>query len=433
MAPYQSAIVDPELEAWVTGMVSERADWFVGLCQDLVRIPSPNPPGDTTRIASHVKGLLVERGIPFHEYSPREGNPNLVAKLGTGNSPTLSLNAHLDTFPVVDPADWTFDPYSGQVHQGKLYGRGSADMKAGLAAALGTVLMMAEEGVTLSGTVSLSMVSDEETGSKWGTWWLAENVPGVLGDACLIGEPTGPLTPVIGEKAPLWVRVTTYSRPMHGALSNGYDAVWQMARAIVAIQTLSGLVYTPPKEIAALVAEFKRKEREAGSGNDWWLDQPSINFGRISGGVKVNVVPSSCELELDIRVPFGAASAELLDELHRRLAEANVQAKVEVVMGTSDNPNFTSIEAPFLHLVRETIRGVTGNEPQFVLAPYFTDGRVFRVHGVPTVACGPRDHGMAGPDEHIVVDEYIEIVRIFALTAAAYCGVRIPEERAKPE
>jgi len=421
--------IDTQLRDWVFEQVEKRGDWFVELCQKLVQIPTPNPPGDTTHMAVYIKGLLDERGILYAEYAPKAESPNIVTKLGSGDSPKLSLNGHMDVFPVGDISEWTDNPYSGAVRDGRLYGRGSSDMKAGVAAALGTFLMMAEENVAFDGTVVLSLVSDEETGSKWGAWWLADNVPEILGDACLIGEPTGCLTPVIGQKAPYWVRITTHSKAQHGAFNDGRDAVWQMAKIIVAIQTLNDLVYDPPAEIASLTRELKRQEREAGSGNEWWFEHPSVNFGRISGGLKVNIVPSSCELELDLRIPFGATSGEIHKELERRLAEAGADADLEVITGERDAPNFTDPNDPYIRLVVQAIQETTGREPQPVLRPYFTDGRVFRMHGVPTVSCGPMHYNMAGPDEHILIEEYLQVVRVFALTTAVFCGMHLPSPK----
>jgi len=405
--------------------IENRSEWFIELLQQLVRIPTVNPPGDTTNIHNYVKSLLDQRGIDYQEYTPREKNPNLVAIIGSGRSPKLTFNGHYDTFPVEDASLWTDDPFSGSIRDGKLFGRGVSDMKAGDAAALGVFLMFLDERVEFEGTLVLNLVSDEENGSRWGTWWLAANVPDILGDACLIGEPVGVHTPLIGQKGLLWIRIRTEGEPMHGAYSDGRDAVWHMARAIQEIQTLNDLTYPAPKEIAELVEHLKTKMRATGVGHDWWLERPSINFGRISGGVKVNVVPSSCEIELDVRVPFGTTKEEILKELQIRLERAGANATIEVINGESDRPNFTSWDHPFIHVLRDSIGSATGKEAEPLLMPYFTDERVFRQHGIPTASCGPTEHNMGGTDEFIVIEEYLQTVKVFALTAAEFCIAKV--------
>jgi succinyl-diaminopimelate desuccinylase len=411
---------------WLDKHVETQKDWFIKLCQSLIQIPTPNPPGETTEAFVYIKDLFEVRDIPYQIYEPKKGCPNLVAMLGSGDSPKLTLNGHIDTFPVGEPEKWSGNPYSGIVKNGKIFGRGAADMKAGSSAALGVFLLMAEENVEFEGTVMLSLVSDEETGSEWGTWWLADNVPEMIGDACLIGEPTGVGTPLIGQKAPLWLSIKTESMAEHGAFNDGRDAIWQMAKAILALQTLNDLTYKPPREIVPLVNTLKEKAKKEGNGRgEWWLERPSVNFGRISGGLKVNIVPSSCELELDIRIPFGTTKDELLDELDQRLKKIKVAAEVEIIMGERDQPNYSSWDDPFLTLLNEVITQVHQEQPQPLLMPYFTDGRIFRQHGVVTASCGPTAYNMAAPNEYITIEDFLKVVKIFGLTTLSYCHAKI--------
>jgi len=408
---------------WIATEIDAQQDWLIRLCQDLVRIPSPNPPGDTVTVARYVKGLLKGSGIPFQEHLPRPENPILVSTLGSGASPRLVLNGHLDVFPVPDPDGWNLDPYGGVLEHGKLFGRGSSDMKAGVAAALAVFLLFTRLNVRLDGTLILTLVSDEENGGRWGTQWLLERFPELRGDACLIGEPTGWLTPAVGEKSPLWVKIRTCSPARHGAYSDGRDAVWQLARLVLAIQELHDVCYEVQGSIAPLAAELARRERESGSGNEWWLTQPSVNFGCIQGGVKVNVAPDSAELFLDVRVPFGTTASHIIGELRRKIAETGVEAELEVVLGEDENPNYSSLQGGFWETLRQAIVSTTGQEPQPRLTPYLSDGRLYRKYGVETILCGPKDYGMGAENEHIVVEDYLKVARIFAQTAADFCGI----------
>ena len=173
----------------------------VSLCSEMIKRPSDNPPGDTTELAQYLKEYIEKKaGVEVMVYEPREGNPNLVATI-EGSSPGshLVLNGHMDQFPAEVGEPWTVDPYLGEVIDGKLYGRGAADMKGGLAGLVYSFCLIGEMGLDLPGKLTLMVVSDEETGGKWGTKWLLDNMPELLGDACLNAEPSG-LTTRIGEK-----------------------------------------------------------------------------------------------------------------------------------------------------------------------------------------------------------------------------------------
>src|SRR5919198_1383500 len=139
------------------------------LVASLIRIPSENPPGETTAIASFIRSYLEERGLAPRVYEPKPGVPNIVATLGAGR-PNLVLSGHLDEFPAGE--GWTVPPFAGSLSDGKIIGRGAGDMKAGLAVALFVVTLLREHGVDLPGRITLAFASDEETGGRWGTEWL---------------------------------------------------------------------------------------------------------------------------------------------------------------------------------------------------------------------------------------------------------------------
>jgi len=416
--------MNPTVQKWIIDQISGREKEYIKTLQDLVQIPSPNPPGDTRPVANYITKILKNHGLEYDVYYPRDENPIVVAKYGSGLSPKLTLSGHLDVFPVADVELWSDDPFSGTIKDGKLYGRGSSDMKAGVAAALGAFLLLSKQKDNIDGTIILALDSDEENGSEWGAWWLSDNVPEVFGDACLIGEPTGCTTPLIGQKAPLWLSITTKSQPRHGALSDGRDAIWSMAKVIIAIQTVNDLFYPAPPEIAPIVEKLKRKQLEEQGGGEWWLEKPSVNFGHVGGGVKVNIVPSSCELQADVRVPFGSSVSEILDEIRQRIKNTGVEAEVRIILGEREKPNYTLWDTPFLQVLRQSINTVTGVEAQPLMLPYYTDGRVYRNMGVATACCGPIDYNMAGIDECIDIDEFINVLKVFSLTAASFCGLR---------
>ena len=175
------------------------------LCAELVRIPSGNPPGDTGPIADLIEARLkVNAGIACRRVVAKPPAVNLIAKLKHSRPGRhLVINGHLDTFPVGETTGWTQDPLGGAVVGNRLYGRGSSDMKAGLAVGVMTLLLLAKHRDALAGELTLALVGDEETGGLWGTQYLLANEPDTVGDAMLSADAGSPDVLRFGEKGQL--------------------------------------------------------------------------------------------------------------------------------------------------------------------------------------------------------------------------------------
>src|SRR6266545_7227730 len=207
------------------------------LCSRLVQIPSENPPGDTSKLAAFIRDHLAAHGMAVEWHEPMAGRPNLVATIGSG-ALNVVLSGHLDEFPAGQ--GWTRPPFSGAIQDGRIWGRGAGDMKAGLAVALTIASLIRGMEVPLAGTLTLAFASDEETGGAGGTQWLLENVPAVRGDACLIGESSGTWTAGIGEKGVLWLRLRARGVSGHAAYQQGTSAVGVLRGALGALDRLHG-------------------------------------------------------------------------------------------------------------------------------------------------------------------------------------------------
>ena len=196
-----------------------RLDSVVELCAELIRVPSENPPGDTTSIAALIEAKLSQRPeVRLRRVVAQPPVVNLLAKLsGTRSGRRLVINGHLDTFPAGDRAKWTVDPFGGVLRQGRLYGRGAADMKAGIAAALSTMALMAQFRDAFAGELILTLVGDEETGARLGTQYLLASEPDAIGDAMINGDAGSPDVLRFGEKGQLWISIEARGRSHHGA------------------------------------------------------------------------------------------------------------------------------------------------------------------------------------------------------------------------
>ncbi|OGD44711.1 hypothetical protein A3K69_06685 [Candidatus Bathyarchaeota archaeon RBG_16_57_9] len=397
---------------------------LVELCSQLVRIPSDNPPGDTRQLASMIREYLDERGADVEAYEPLSGAVNLVSVAGDG-SPHLVLNGHLDQFPGDVGEAWSRPPHSGAVEGGVIHGRGSGDMKGGLASLLFCYgLLLGEE---LDGRITFTGTSDEETGGRWGALWLLENVDGLIGDAVLNGEPSG-LTARIGEKGRLPLLLRAEGKAAHGSFAGyvGENAVMKMVRALPNVEDLQGLPAKLDGGEDALVEEVMEGYRDQYGHESMAMAEVlrrlTVNVGVIRGGTKENIVPALCEAEVDIRLPLGFTPDQVraLVEEKVHLAEPSIQVELGRHPSIITGPTYTSPFEPIVSLLRACSESVTSKVPHLSFTSGGTDCRFWRMRGVPAVSYGPRVYGMGGVDEHITVNDLLATALVHMATVVDF-------------
>jgi succinyl-diaminopimelate desuccinylase len=403
-----------------------REEW-VSLLAEVIRRPSDNPPGDTTELATYIMQVLKREGLKPAIYEPQAGNPNIVASIeGAAPGRHLILNGHLDQFPVENPQAWSLSPYSGEVVDGRIYGRGAADMKGGTTALLAVTILLQRLKVPLSGKVTLTLVSDEETGGRWGAQWLVENRPELLGDALLDAEPSSPEAIGIAEKGICWLQVTTHSKGGHSGTSPMDNAIYKMCDAIQAGLKLRGKRGRLPASLQAGLARSKEllEATEFGKGNSWVLDSVTLNVGTIQGGCKANVVPALCTAEFDFRLPVGITPDELEAEFTELLREHGLgEADVDVEPLLVSPPNHTEPSEAIVQTLADNAEAVTGQRPHMHSSYGGSDGRFWRWKGIPAAIFGPRAQGVGAPNENILVEDYLTTMKVHAGTIIDYLGV----------
>ena len=404
-------------ELWAE--IDRRQNELARLCADGLKIPAENPPGDTRAIADHYAAVLERAGLPVERFEPRPTNVSLVSTLpGRQARPRFVLNGHLDHFPADDPALWSFPPYGGRIEDGRIRGRGVADMRGGLTASLFTCLLLHEHRVPLQGPVTLMMVADEEAGGAWGTGWLLEHRPELAGDACMIGEPEAPTGARIGEKGKCQFRLVAEGASRHGGLGTGDDVVVQVAAALQEARKIVELPDDPPGELFPVLETMAHYWRtELDRGRQWLYRHPSMTAGLIRGGIKVNVVPRHCEVEVDCRLPFGITPEAIRRDVEDRLAAAGLHQVRFEPMPPWFVASYTSPQAPLVRLARANAAAATGQEPVLTITFAATDARYFRPRGVPTVIFGPRPNNMAALDEFITVEDLVAVTKVHLATA----------------
>ena len=395
------------------------------LCKELIRVPSENPPGDTGPLAAVIEAKLAT-AIAVRRVIAREPAVNLIAKLaGARPGRRLVINGHLDTFPVGARSGWTVDPLGGMVRDGRLYGRGAADMKAGLAAAVTTAVLMAKHRAAFAGELVLTLVGDEETGGRWGTQYLLENEPDAVGDAMMNGDAGSPDVLRFGEKGQIWIEIEARGKSHHGAhVHLGDNAIERLTHALAQLVALRKLPCPVPDDIRkAILAAGPRSERVSGAGETEALQRITVNIGTIEGGSSVNLIPDRAAAKADIRFPPGLAVADVLGEIERLLGGLR---NVAVKTLSSSEPNWTDPAHEILARTTANAATYLGRAPACNMRLGFSDSRFYRYKGVPSVVYGPVPHGMGGPDEHVTLEDLGAVFYVHAMTAFDFLAASGP-------
>jgi succinyl-diaminopimelate desuccinylase len=397
-------------------------DRLVELTGTLVEVATANPPGDEGAAGGVLRQALEPWAPEWQEVEPAPGRLSLVARVatpaaparpaarpggpGTG-TPTLVVNGHTDVVPVV-PERWSRPPFSPSLAGGRLYGRGTADMKGGLAAAICALAALKAAGEHPACHLVFQFVADEERGGALGTRALLE--AGLLaGDACLVPEPTS-LAVCVAERGLLQGEITVRGRPGHGSRPReGVSAVEHAAQLALALHA----------------ADFGGPEHPL-------LGRPTANIGTLHGGSARNIVAEHAVLGFDRRILPGVGEQEAVAELRRRIEEAGLgHVDYEISVHDYGEGSEMSADHPFAGLVRRCVENATGAPPATIGMTFTTDARFLRNQGgIPTVVCGPGDVAQAhGIDEWVAVDQlvqataaYAELYRSFGASGAGQGG-----------
>lgn len=397
-------------------------DELVALTQALVRIPSVNPPGEHYRDAAELLGAdLAERGyqVAYHE---AEGRPehsrahprvNVLGRLGDGAHPVVHLNGHLDVVPA--SAGWTVDPFAAVVKEGKLYGRGTADMKAGLAAGVLAVEVARRAGLALRGSVEISGTVDEESGGQAGVAWLCEK--GVIRkdrvDNVIIPEPLNPDRICVGHRGVYWFKVTAHGRVAHGSMPFlGSSAIDHLAHFVERVRT-------------ELQPALLRRVTEMPVVPDM-ARHATLNVNAILGGQAGREPQTPCvadhaEAIFDRRFlleeGFDAARDEIVSLLDKARAE-DPSRRYTLEDLLVFHPVQTPAGSPLVASLERAIEQVYSRPAQLVASPGTYDHKHFaRLAGIEhCVAYGPGTLELAHqPDEHVAIEDLVRATGVMAL------------------
>jgi succinyl-diaminopimelate desuccinylase len=380
-------------------------EYVSGLTAELIAIPGHEElPQREADVAVFVDGLLRAEGLGCELVEVEPGRPNVIARLpGVAPGPSLMLNAHLDTVPGYGMPD----AYVPRWRDGRLWGRGAADMKGALACMIGALRALRGSGRRLAGEVVLAGVVGEESGSQ-GTLHLVGG--GAHADFAIVGEPTR-MRIARAHKGGMWAEVRFEGRAAHGSVPElGVNAVEHAARFVTAVET--------------------RLRPRLDQRTHPLLGRATVNTGVIRGGDRPPTVPAWCSVQLDRRWLPGEVHAEVLEEFRDLLRE--LQAELPDLRWTVNEMPGTATfvhwwldcpeDASGLPELRAAVEYAQGRTAELVGVQFWTDAALLAHQGAtPAVVCGPGDIAQAhGHEEWIEGDQLALATRVYLLAAAAF-------------
>jgi len=423
-------MTNEHVAARVLNAVDERQHQMTGLLAELVRIPSISGTSDENEAIAHAARLFADRGldvdhwqIPLDEITARPDFPGMeverteawgvVGRLPgakPGEARSLLFNGHLDVVPVGDPQQWSGDPFDGRIADGRLYGRGSCDMKAGFVAALWAIEAIRHAGVQLTGDLLITAVLGEEDGGLGTYSTLAR---GWRADACVIPEPTE-LDLVPANAGSLTFRLSVPGLATHASRrTEGVSSIEKFVTLLHALQQL----------------ETCRNANPVQSASRWQIAYP-LSIGTIHAGDWASSVPDLLVAEGRLGVALDEPMEVARAELEFAIAEAcnkdpwlrDHPATIEWWGGQFASGRMPE-DSDLLDRVRAAHTAVGGATQESWTAPYGSDLRLMTgIGGVPTLQYGPGEAARAhGPDEHVPLDQVLTTARTLALLALDMC------------
>jgi succinyl-diaminopimelate desuccinylase len=377
--------------------------------REMVRIPSENPPGNEAQISDYVSELLAGLGFDVEQVESCPDRVNTLGVLeGSGGGENLLWNGHYDTVPVGNLDYWTVDPLGGEVRDGRVYGRGSGDMKGAIASAMVAAKALGSLGLRLRGDLRIHAVADEEFFGRYGTKYLCENGYVEAVDAAIVGESStrdGVVMARPAVRGRTLVNIRVKGRSAHSSRPEaGVNAVLKMGKVLLAIDE----------------TEFSYPRHSI-------LPDPTIAPGTtIRGGTKDNVIPEDCEAVCDVRTVPGMDPEQVLRDIRavvERLKADDPELDVSVESPLSKPPSEIPVDHPLYRSADRATRRVMG----YGLEPLGASGSndtsyLTNLAAVPAMAFGPGGGNAHAPDEWADVETLVSFAKIYGIMMLDICG-----------
>lgn len=431
----------------LSALLAQTPDWkainaeAIDTLQRYIRIDTSIPPGDVTRAADLLVGILEREGIPVKRFEPGPGRSIVLARLkGAGKAKPILLLHHMDVVPA-DASRWSRSPFGGEIADGRIWGRGAMDMKGPGVAHLYAFLALHRQKVPLDRDVLLMAVPDEEIGGQLGALWMRDNHYEVFDPEYILDEGGfgsrdnfAPGKLVFGisvaEKKILWLKLTAEGTAGHGSQPHDRNPNDRLVKALARL--LGEPAPSPSSPFSVLETMKSRVGAFVPNKFNNAIQHSTISLTSLRSGVgeppKVNVIPSIAEATLDCRVLPGTSKEEWLNEVARRLGDPGI--RIEVTYESPD-PVVTTQDSAFYRALEAAVRK---RHPEAIvtpmIVPYGTDANSFRARGVKsygfTPAILPADvvASMHGDAENVPVDALGPAIEILYDALVSTAGAR---------
>ena len=443
-------------EQLIINKIEQEKEEYVEFLRKLVQSDSINPPGNEKNVALIIEEFLKDIGIKTEIFPFGNNRANLIAYLNDSfDGRNLLFNGHMDTVPPGSEGEWKYPPLSASTKRNKLiFGRGTTDMKGGLAAMVITLKILKELNIEVTGNLILNAVADEEAGGKYGTGWCVENpLKEIKCDFAIIGEATAlsplPKAILVGEKGHLQVKITTKGISGHSGMpAMSKNAISMMSEIIEKLDKLDE--YIPKTEPPMRFNKLKKLVGVTSPSEEIFdrimKEQPDLQsvlqslttFSKavtmIKGGIKVNVIPDNCEAILDIRLLPKQKSGIILKALQKLIEEdvgymvkdqltatsKEVFVELEIIID-SEGSYWSDWEESFdLKEFYALVETIYEKKPFYFLLPASADAHYLRNDGFcpQTILFGPgRGRTAHAADEYIEILDFIRAIKVYAIFA----------------
>lgn len=414
---------------------SETYDEVAELCSGLTKFNSAHPDGSTVECVDYIKKYLDKHGIENEVHARDKNKPNIVAKIKGSVDRTILWAGHLDVVPEGGHDAWRFGPYSGEIAEGHVWGRGTSDMKGACAAAMVAARIL-NENEGLENSIEFWFTSDEEIGGIEGARWLAESGR-IKGDVCVIGDSLGGGTESpgidLGCKGGAGTRLIARGKTAHGSTPYlGDNAIDKLLKVIPFVMKIGDYKLELPPELAKPIKttiDFYKENQELDTPEkikavERLFDYPSVTCNIFNAGIKTNVVPDYAECAFDIRLTPGSKPLDVKARIEELVAEANVPGVEAIIRASETSGYYESPDSNFAKQLEETVEKLAGKKPIFKILTGGTDAvAIKRFTGIPCLGYGPILGGTAHqPDEKVRIIDMVLSAQVYTGFAYTYRG-----------
>lgn len=396
---------------------------IIQLIADLVKSHNRSNQEDTRPAMSIVQDYFLQLQIPFSILVKEVTMPNLVTSINSSrDDKKLLLNGHLDFLPVENSDLWEHEPFSGSVADGKIYGRGAADMKAGDVAMMVAYAYLYSHRKRLDGQLALMLVSDEETGWGRGSYFVRQQLPELKSvDGVLLAEPTHPETIAFSSKGYTEIKVTVNTSGAIAGYENlGTNAIEVATTIIRRLHDFPEIEVHLPASIQAAIGTAEKRqwyEQHVGTGMADQLSRTTLTVSKFQAGNSPSMIPATASFEIMMVTPQNVNRQNILARL-RLIINKFTAAKMTVIGG--DDADISEPRGQLYMSLHNAIQDVTGIDARPVPEIAISDARYWRWDGIPAFWYGfnGKDVGMA--NEYVEIDQLFKLIKVYVRAAVSF-------------